>query len=246
MIRKIGRITNKLDLYFGEDTKKDVEYNNFIISEDECVCIDFTLDDNDILGINNINKCKFSGSELLDIIDLIALDQKLKIVYLDDQSSITFGEYSLDFGVLSILTKGQSWYNSKGYYQENFNEEKKKWNLIRNSTIEQMFDYIMTIDYETYKSKYKGWFDDGLLSFSSLNSPILDKDNYLQNLESCIIYLSSIFDLNETVKDFCIRLTLLSKTNSSTDDDCYDYFLMLSLFSHGVTYTRFPLRKTFD
>ena len=213
--------------------------------------VDFVIEDDRVIGINNINKCGFSGTELLERIELLALLTKIKTIYLDDQSPIKFGEYRLDFAVLQILTKGESWYNSLGYYQENYNDEKNEWDLIRNIALEDIFDLAIKLDYATYKTKNKGWFDDGLLVYSIIEGETLTEDNYAMLLENFIIYLSSIFGnelQGETVKSFAIKLSILTKnyqyqSNPEHINEILDHFLMLSLISYCITYTRFPLYK---
>lgn len=79
----------------------------------------------------------------------------------------------------------------------------------------------------------------------------LTEDNYGELLENFIIYLSSIFSnefQNETIKTFAVKLSILTKnyhyqSDPAHSDEILDHFLMMSLISYCITYTRFPLYK---
>jgi hypothetical protein len=72
------------------------------------------------------------------------------------KSSIKCGEYKLDLASLMILTKGQSWYNSLGYKQENYKYEENIWTEIREMKFNNLDFSLLT--YESVKKGKKGWF----------------------------------------------------------------------------------------
>ena len=84
------------------------------------------------IGINKIEKCGISGSNILKKIEQFAKRCSVESIYLEDQSQIDVcreKRYSdrnetLDLATLKIVTTGQSWYNSLGYKSEYYEEER--------------------------------------------------------------------------------------------------------------------------
>lgn len=174
------------------------------------------------------------GTELLEIIELLAQYKNIPKIILEDQSSVKFGNYDLDLATLLILTKGKSWYNSMGYFQSNFENEKREWELIRKRSLEDVFTYILTLEYDLIDSKNKGWFDDALIIFSSIQESELNSETYRDLLVGLMEYLGSLFDINETSESFCLRLSIISKSGSYNEEESLNYFLMLSLLSYSI------------
>lgn len=244
MIRATLRnIIKDLNIYFGDNSDKSVTDDMIINISKDGLCISFGIDNGRQIVINELHKCGFTGTELLERIELLAQDKNISTILLDDQSSVNFGDYKFDLATLSIITKGRSWYNSLGYYSNNHSIEQQEWEIIRESKLDDLFNYILTIDYEKYISKNKGWYHDGLLFFCSSNEITLNEDNYNEVLTKALEYLSVEFDLDETVKSFGIRLSIISKNNTSEEYEVIKYLLMLSVISYAIEYTRYPLIK---
>jgi len=236
-------MAKNLDLYFGEDSEKIIDKEMTIHISKNGLCASFGIENERILSIVEINKCGFTGTELLERIELLAQDMYIPSIMLEDQSSVVFGIYKLDLGTLSIITKGRSWYNSKGYYSETHNIEKQEWELIRKSQLSDVFDHLLNISYEEYQTKDKGWYNDGLKLFCEINNSELDEENFYEMLKEFIDHLSFNFDCTHTVEKFGVDLSILSMNNSSEDYECLINLMMLSAISYAIRYTRHPLIK---
>lgn len=98
-------------------------------------CINFIIHC-DMIEINSLEKCMYSGNMLLDKVERIATILNKKSIRLIDVSwihyknnaadvrSFNFDSCNLDLAYFSILYKGESWYNMKGYISANYMEEK--------------------------------------------------------------------------------------------------------------------------
>lgn len=84
-------------------------------------CVVFRLDRPNILHIENIYKCKISGNDILERIkDLSERLKKSKITLIDESQYVDAEckEFKINMKLLFILATGQTWYNSKGYNNE--------------------------------------------------------------------------------------------------------------------------------
>lgn len=244
MIHPMTRqIIKNLDIYFGKCQFKETD--GVIDIHKDGKCVEFFVDSNRSIGISNLNRCGFSGTHILERIDLLAMHVKANSIYLDDQSSIPFGDIRLDFGVLNILVKGKSWYNSMGYFQVDYEKEKNVWDIIREYTLLELFKEMKNIPYSQYKAINKGFFTDGMEFFADMNGTHVDEFTYYHLIEELIYYLRSVFDVNTEMKTLMLEMYIVAKSDSILDDDKakIDYFLLLSSISYITPYTRFPLTK---
>lgn len=244
MITTSESFVENLNLYFGEDSEKIIDSDMTVHILKNTLCISFSFDDEHNLLITEVNKCGFTGTELLERIELLAQKEGVPSIMLEDQSSVSYGDYRLDLAALSILTKGRSWYNSMGYYSENHEFESQEWEVIRKSRICDIFEHLSTITYDDYIFKNKGWFDDGLDLFAYMNESTVTEENFDDLLREFIYYLSETFDVNDTAESFAVMLSILSKNNTSEDYECINYLMMLGAISYSIRYTRHPLIKT--
>lgn len=243
MIATSESFFENLNLYFGADSEKIIDSDMTVHIMNQGLCISFSIDEEHNVLITEINKCGFTGTELLERIELLAQNEGAPKIMLEDQSSVTYGAYRLDLASLSILTKGRSWYNSMGYYSENHGFESQEWEVIRRSRIADILVHLSTITYDEYISKNKGWFDDGLDLFAYLNETEVTEENFEDMLNEFVYYLSATFDVNDTAESFGIILSILSKNNVSEDYECMNYLMMLGAISYSIRYTRHPLVK---
>ncbi len=72
-----------------------------------------------------MDKCGIPGSKSLKKVEEVAklLPIKINSINLMDASSINKCGVDLDLAIIKILTNGQSWYNSLGYYSDNYKDE---------------------------------------------------------------------------------------------------------------------------
>lgn len=236
--KTLKNIVNNFNNYFPS-TFIRIEGFNIEITNDT-LCISFLIDKKSNVIINELKKCKLSGKESLYNLELILINSNIKYIYLDDQSSFKFDEYNIDLGTLCILAKGESWYNSLGYYQEKFNEEKIEWNIIRDQTVLYTLENLK-VSYEFYKTKNKGWFDDGIYIFAEYNDSELQEDNFDYFLNMSKEHVSAIFDTRVKVYQYASEFYLKNKRGQI--DNYFDHLLILSLLSLSINYTRYPLYK---
>lgn len=76
----------------------------------------------DYIYITSLNKCGITGSNSLKKVEEVA-KLLLKSIKLMDASTINKCGVELDLAIIKILTNGQSWYNSLGYYSDNYKDE---------------------------------------------------------------------------------------------------------------------------
>jgi hypothetical protein len=88
------------------------------------------------ISIDHLLKCNSSGSNTLEKIQLLAHKLGATQINLEDGSSIRACSTSLPLALLDILATGESWYNAKGYYSENYETERERNSQIlsRNAT----------------------------------------------------------------------------------------------------------------
>ena len=82
----------------------------------------------DNIDIDCLSRCALRGSESLKIIGKLAERMpNIKYITLIDLSDINIlsSDKYINLAILKILTKGQSWYNSFGYFSDDDEEEKK-------------------------------------------------------------------------------------------------------------------------
>jgi hypothetical protein len=86
-----------------------------------------------VIYVHQIHKCGIKGDEILQKIDELAKQMpNIKSLSLLDGSEISKCGIDLDLATIKILTKGESWYNSKGYVSTNYDDEKKQHAEIMN------------------------------------------------------------------------------------------------------------------
>ena len=143
-------LKTKISEYFDGSELKIQNEAFYIINNGYCMSFIININNKSnyrSLWIDSLDKCGLCGTELLKNLDkfINSLNYdgyNIKYSYLNDASQITWKSenYSINIFLytLKILTKGESWYNSLGYYQENYSEEKEEWLLIRNKTFEEI------------------------------------------------------------------------------------------------------------
>jgi hypothetical protein len=123
-------------------------------------CLTFTIDLlNKKIKIEYLTKCKISGDELLKKIDALANNLKIKIIELQDASRINFtkcpSEIKVNLSLLLILSRGETFYNKRGYSEINRESNKQHNEIQINKTLKDFFSEIFEIKYETNKKAYE-------------------------------------------------------------------------------------------
>jgi len=110
----------------------------------------------DHIYIDSLSKCgSTSGGDLLTMIYTIAKEMPKNIKYIElvDASQIKICSTKISLRTLKILTTGQSWYNSHGYYSENYDSEKTHNEEIINMNYENFIDIVYKKRLEKFKSE---------------------------------------------------------------------------------------------
>ena len=128
-------------------------------NEESCVFVRFY--DNYIF-IETLEKCGIRGSETLHKIEQIGLRlDNILFITLEDGSSVEIypeTEYesgiSIDLGVFKILTKGESWYNSLGYFSDNYAQELQINEDIIKMALPQFQEEVKWLNIDELKKKH--------------------------------------------------------------------------------------------
>lgn len=112
----------------------------YTLNKEQCVNIRIA---NETIGINSLDKCGVRGEETLQKIEELAIKMpNVTRIVLFDGSRINKCGTDLDLAKLKILTKGESWYNSKGYVTSEYNEEKDNNKKIIESEFKNFIDEL--------------------------------------------------------------------------------------------------------
>jgi hypothetical protein len=123
----------------------------YIQTEDGNDCVTFNLYP-DKIYIETLQKCgTTSGTELLKMFDTLAKRMpNIKYIGLQDASDIEICEQSIHLSMLKILTNGQSWYNSHGYFSEYHDSEISHNEAIINMEYEKFIDIVYKRNLELF------------------------------------------------------------------------------------------------
>lgn len=145
------------------DPKNPTVFDNvFTVHDgDEHILEFYFYDANDGVGVQHLHKSKrLSGSQILNLLELAIKcaneisEEKIQYIELEDDSTIMVSEQSLrtcPLSIFRILAKGQSWYNSMGYFQTNYENERKQWDEVRFLTFDSLFSLFRAEEYEKFK-----------------------------------------------------------------------------------------------
>lgn len=119
--------------------KYDGGYLLFKIYTNNDLCLVFTEIDNETIKIIKLRRFVYSGKTNLTNLELFSRKIGIKYLKLEDQSKVTWNDYfditngiDIDFALLNIMIKGQSYYNGLGYYQKDYSKTKSE--NVRNET----------------------------------------------------------------------------------------------------------------
>lgn len=246
MISAVNNKIYKLAHKYFENSTISLNNNIFEIQNNgTCLNFEVNIDDNELfVGILELNKCKFSGSENLNKLEHLLTHINIKFIILEDQSYLNYLEYRIDLATLLILSKGQSWYNSLDYKQENFSNEYNTWQQIRYLTfIDLNFDDINF----NIITENKNWYDIPLYFIAYIHDyENIDKNNFKEIIKMSIDFV--VENCGHIIYD---RINLASyevyqniKNNIyQSEDNFLPYYLYIYLCSAFIKYTRFPLIK---
>uniref|UniRef100_A0A6C0AFM7 Uncharacterized protein n=1 Tax=viral metagenome TaxID=1070528 RepID=A0A6C0AFM7_9ZZZZ len=194
---------------------------------DDILLLEFFIayDDTDIyVRVSKLMKGKFSGKELLNRLEnLIQKVNRISMITLEDESKITWktihGDYIISLNCLYILSYGQSWYNSLGYKQKEFESDQIISNKLRNT---KLTDYLIS-----YEKKY------------------VHNMNFIDNFKNMIPFIHKYFNINDTIGKICKDIFFLIKIKDLNINIEYLQVLLtiLELCSYGIEYSYSNLIK---
>jgi hypothetical protein len=144
-------IIETIKIFFSESEFNIIFFGNAVNIEtkDDVKCLSlYFYEDN--ISIKSLYKCGITGSDSLKKVEEVAklLPIKINSINLMDTSSINKCGVDLDLAIIKILTRGQSWYNSLGYYSDNYKDEiahnKKILHLSCKDFFESVFEKCFT------------------------------------------------------------------------------------------------------
>lgn len=118
-------IIENIKIFFSESEFNIIFLGNAvnIKTKDDVKCLSLYFHE-DYISITSLDKCGIPGSKSLKKVEEVAkLLPNIKSINLMDTSSINKCGVKLDLAIIKILTNGQSWYNSLGYYSDNYKDE---------------------------------------------------------------------------------------------------------------------------
>lgn len=122
-------INNTIKKYFTNFNlvkRNDNEYNvNLLCHENESVSffINFNYGKNIYVNYLHAPCNTLNGTTILQNIQSIAKELKIKNIYLDDSSKINIYGCSIPLALVSIMINGESWYNKMGFFSDDYKEE---------------------------------------------------------------------------------------------------------------------------
>jgi hypothetical protein len=135
IISQIRRIFNE-ETFNVDIIENDSNIQFFGKDKNNKICINLTIDlDEKKIYINELERCNAGkGPLLLDKVDELArMIQGITSIELEDKSILPICGVNINLAILKILTKGESWYNSKGYYGASRENEKHNRQIINQS-----------------------------------------------------------------------------------------------------------------
>lgn len=169
----------------------------------------------DSIFIQNLDKCGITrGTELLQSFDKLAEEMpNIKHIDLEDESIIEICDELLYLYLIKILTKGQSWYNSHGYFSKNHESDKRHNERFINMKYKKLEDDV----YDTELKKF------------TLENSIETYKQKIREFEKKVNYLD--FNIKHKIKSKK-KQQLTTKQQLDLDKANYEYYKNLI-----VTYT---------
>ena len=142
------------DVFSHKNIEKIGEY--ITIKEDDEHCASFRFNShNNSISIQHLYKCGITtGTKLLQLFDKLAEKiPKIKHIQLTDASSIEICDQEIQLWLIKILTNGQSWYNSHGYFSSDHESDKSHNKEMINMEYKKFRDIVYAQDLELFKQK---------------------------------------------------------------------------------------------
>jgi hypothetical protein len=251
-----------------DDNIFEIKTNETMDKIEKCLLLEFFQDH---IFIDSLDKCgTHSGTSLLKKIDELVMKMPdIKYTELKDGAEIYDDKIRLAF--LKILSKGQSWYNSLGYFSSNYENEKNHNDLLRNMPLQELLDsckqklqesfkkynteealksrlVIITrediIKYRYIESLYKE-LKNNIENYEEFFSTEINKiDKRIESLKKNIKITFPGIDSESKTKDFFEKIDSLSKKNPLNDGQIEILEELLKVIGNSILYD-FNLKKFF-
>jgi hypothetical protein len=134
---KFQIIKEKDEDYFIIGKSKNI-YNNISFYSD------IDEEDKKYLCLHTINSnVGMSGKEILNKIENYASHFNFEYITLEDSSYVVFKDFEFSLPHLNIMSKGLSYYNECGYFQDTFIEDISSWNNLKDKLVlNEIKDYF--------------------------------------------------------------------------------------------------------
>lgn len=229
------------------DISVTIEDGEIIISNTDYINLTIY---NKEMKIEQLDKCtQYSGTEIMN--KLISMSERLGVsgISLTDSSAIVIRGYKFDLATIKILSDGESWYNSFGFYSKKYEDELQKWNEIRTWKLEDILDAFKTMETEKLIKDFrlmrcvKKIFLDNMSSFEA-NIQITNQIKQIRLDMIKLINESNIFDKSSTVMDVFIEIKQILQTSEEFSDEAIiTLYVLVSITSSIIPYQRFLYKK---
>jgi hypothetical protein len=158
----------------------------------------------DHVEIDNLDKCGIQGSESIRMVEeaLKKIPSAQKIKLYDGSNILVCGE-RINLACLKILSKGESWYNSLGYYSETKDWEKEENAKIIENPFQQFLDDSLGEEFAKLKTDIV---TNGSKWFPGTNLTDTTKD-YFTKINAIILSDKDVIDCSEEKKTKYIWLS---------------------------------------
>lgn len=219
-----NNLYSNLYIKFPKSFKSTLNENNdnsIIIYDNNILCVDFgILFDGTYYNIfiNELNKCSMSATDILENLEFLCFlyAKEIRYIFFSDASNIQLfnnPNYLIEFSTLRILSRGESWYNSLGFYSKDHCYDKNIWFNLRLK--KNIISLLNSLSHESY-------FDDKSTSEFGKNRVFISCiNNISKNFlgKNFINSKEEFYNLIKLVIDFIININ--SNINNLTLGEIY-------------------------
>jgi hypothetical protein len=224
-----------------EDLKKVFTPDKFIITRNnenyfistntttpQVQCLKLRFRPNNV-EIDKLDKCGIQGSESIKMVEeALKTIPSIKEIKLTDASTISVCGQSIKMSCLKILSKGESWYNSLGYYSESGKWEKE-------------------VNAEIIAKPFNQFLNESLIEYNRYTKPKIDEE--FSKLKTAIETNGSTWfpgtNLTDTTQEYFIKINaiiLSDKDNNNCNEEKKTKYKWLAAFCNKILGNRRVLR----
>jgi hypothetical protein len=215
------------------------------ITDYECLkislCQDYKL--NYYIYIDSLMKGVYTGSEILKTLELMLTNLKeIKYLKLQDQSKIK----TIDFSTYYILIKGESWYNSLGFYRDE--DKTDLFECYRNLQFEDIInEFEMDLNFDNF---YECESFQILAEFAMINKCEVTAENFKDLLSRILSHITKQFQTkySKNIKKLTgIEIgNIMTKHLKSKNKNVMIFKLITMYYMYIFNYNRFDLIKNIN